>query len=158
MLPTCCADIKLDSGFKDFFHYCKSQGIPLIIVSRYGRSKCVRTLEVNTDPFTRHITVGWSRSSTPCSPTSLAKRRVISTSYPTLWTFTRTARGISSSDIPPGERAFPSWCTFLSISAVDMVTTSPKQSSHIGTSQTLPCSFSSEMAFQVRVFYPFEFL
>jgi hypothetical protein len=30
------SDIKLDSGFKDFFRYCKSQDIPVIIVSRYG--------------------------------------------------------------------------------------------------------------------------
>jgi 2-hydroxy-3-keto-5-methylthiopentenyl-1-phosphate phosphatase len=30
------ADIKLDPGFKEFFGYCKSQGIPVIIVSRYG--------------------------------------------------------------------------------------------------------------------------
>jgi hypothetical protein len=30
------ADIKLDSGFKEFFGYCKSQGIPVIIVSRYS--------------------------------------------------------------------------------------------------------------------------
>ena len=27
-------DIKLDSGFKEFFQYCKSEDIPVIIVSR----------------------------------------------------------------------------------------------------------------------------
>jgi 2-hydroxy-3-keto-5-methylthiopentenyl-1-phosphate phosphatase len=31
------SDIKLDSGFKEFFQYCKSRDIPVIIVSRYGK-------------------------------------------------------------------------------------------------------------------------
>lgn len=28
-------DIKLDSGFKEFYAWCKSNGIPVIIVSRF---------------------------------------------------------------------------------------------------------------------------
>jgi hypothetical protein len=41
-------DIKLDSGFKEFFQYCKSQDIPVIIVSRYGkgRSALYHTIEL----------------------------------------------------------------------------------------------------------------
>jgi 2-hydroxy-3-keto-5-methylthiopentenyl-1-phosphate phosphatase len=29
-------DIKLDSGFKEFYAWCKANDIPVIIVSRYG--------------------------------------------------------------------------------------------------------------------------
>lgn len=32
-------DISLDSGFKEFFRYCESQDIPLIIVSRYAKEQ-----------------------------------------------------------------------------------------------------------------------
>ena len=30
-------DIKLDRGFQEFYRYCKSQDIPVIIVSRFGK-------------------------------------------------------------------------------------------------------------------------
>lgn len=32
------ADIKLDPGFKDFYKYCKSSDIPVVIISRYAFS------------------------------------------------------------------------------------------------------------------------
>lgn len=42
-------DIKLDSGFKEFFRYCKSQDIPVIIVSRYGEGVILRAHSSNAD-------------------------------------------------------------------------------------------------------------
>src|SRR6266404_4040348 len=99
--PSRRADIKLDSGFKEFFHYCKSQGIPLIIVSRYVYI-LASARAPDADPLCRAHTAGWSPSSARCSPTSSAKRRATSTSSPTPWTCTRTAPGTSSTGIPPG--------------------------------------------------------
>lgn len=31
------ADIELDSGFKDFYKWCKTNEVPFVIVSRYVR-------------------------------------------------------------------------------------------------------------------------
>ena len=30
------ADIKLDSGFRDFYRWCKERDIPVVIVSRFA--------------------------------------------------------------------------------------------------------------------------
>jgi 2-hydroxy-3-keto-5-methylthiopentenyl-1-phosphate phosphatase len=35
ILTISSADIKLDSGFKEFYAWCKANDIPVVIVSRY---------------------------------------------------------------------------------------------------------------------------
>jgi 2-hydroxy-3-keto-5-methylthiopentenyl-1-phosphate phosphatase len=49
--PDSLADIKLDSGFKDFFKFCKSQDIPVIIVSRFVLLSLCIFLMVDRTPF-----------------------------------------------------------------------------------------------------------
>lgn len=47
------SDIKLDSGFAGFYKWCKSQSIPVVIVSRYVAMLTYTYLE------TEKSIVGW---------------------------------------------------------------------------------------------------
>src|SRR5258706_13750925 len=78
------AESKLDPGFAIFFHWCKDNDVPVVIVSRYGYAispySCVgcHPSHIPADhsllSISRRVAVGWSHSSGLCSPNSSERK------------------------------------------------------------------------------------
>lgn len=62
-------DITLDSGFKDFYQYCKSHDIPVVIISRYIQHFFRLGLPCPISDHDLHcVTAVWPRSSVRSFP------------------------------------------------------------------------------------------
>ena len=72
------SDIKLDSDFKVFFQYCKSQDIPVIVVSRYGEGVILHAHSSGADMSRlRTAAAEWNPLSARSSPIFSATTRMI---------------------------------------------------------------------------------
>lgn len=92
-------DIKLDSGFKPFFNWCKENGVPIIIVSRYLIHHFPSYLMISETSFV----VEWLQLFEQYCPTLLARRtQRLLTSFRMMWTSARMEAGTSNSGTQRG--------------------------------------------------------